>query len=58
MNRIEIMQIAGTELSRLTKSSPSERETVFRRPSHEDEIDRLGRKLVKRMMEAGVIEPL
>lgn len=57
MNRREIMQIAENELSRLGKTEERSGETVFRRPSSEDEIDRLGRQLVKRMMEAGVIEP-
>ena len=57
MNRREIMQIAAGELSDLKKTEEANGEIVFRRPTPEDEIDRLGRQLVKRMMEAGVIEP-
>lgn len=29
---------------------------VFRRPTPKDEIDRIGRQLVLRMMETGVVE--
>lgn len=39
----------------------SDRETpspvqVFRRPEPRDETDRIGREIVRRMMEAGVVE--
>ncbi len=34
----------------------TEDEWVFRRPEPKDEIDRIGNSLVRRMMEAGVIE--
>ena len=57
MNRREIMQIAARELSDLKKTEETDGEIVFRRPTPEDEIDHLGRQLVKRMIETGVIEP-
>ncbi len=34
-----------------------ENQWVFRRPTPMDETDRMGQELVKRMIEAGVIEP-
>ena len=30
---------------------------IFRRPEPKDETDRIGREIVKRMIEAGVVEP-
>ena len=58
MNRNQIIQIAEGELFRLAGKEQEETVTVFRRPTHEDSVDRMGRQLVKRMIEAGVIEPL
>ncbi len=46
-------------MDKTEKILPSEGEQpwIFRRPDPRDETDRIGRELVKRMMEAGVIEP-
>ncbi len=30
---------------------------IFRRPEPRDETDRIGREIVRRMIEAGVVEP-
>ncbi|MBO5248612.1 MAG: hypothetical protein J6B54_04915 [Clostridia bacterium] len=47
----------------LNQSNPLETEgleeqiLVFRRPDPKDETDRIGKEIVRRMIEAGVVEP-
>ena len=59
MERNEIKALTAGEILRLTRT---EREapslSVLHRPVSEDEIDRIGRQIVSRLLEAGVIEPL
>lgn len=40
-----------------TKDSETQEFLIFRRPEPKDETDRIGREIVRRMIEAGVVEP-
>lgn len=39
------------------KDTETQEVLIFRRPEPKDETDRIGRELVRRMIEAGVVEP-
>ncbi len=41
----------------LTKNTETKEILIFRRPEPKDETDRIGREIVRRMIEAGVVEP-
>lgn len=57
MDREQILSITNGEFSQLMgKESSEEAIRILRRPTPEDEIDRIGDRLVRRMMEAGVVE--
>lgn len=59
MQRNEISAIAQGEFLRLTEQTKDfESLSVVHRPINEDEIDRIGKQIVFRLLEAGVIEPL
>jgi len=58
VDRWDIEQITRAESAPLREAPPQWEESILRRPRTEDETDRLGRMLVQRMMEAGVVEPL
>lgn len=59
MNRWEITSIARGEILRMTPEETSDfPQRILRRPLHEDEIDRIGKEIVRRLLEAGVTEPL
>ena len=59
MDRNSIENITRGEFQQLTTPhSKKESFTVIRRPATEDEIDRIGRQIVRRLLEAGVTEPL
>ena len=45
-------------MARITETANSNHVTVFRSPTPEDETDRIGKRMVRRLMEAGVAEPL
>lgn len=50
------------EIQTVSSAPGTEKETgkevlLFRRPEARDETDRIGRELVRRLMEAGVLEP-
>ncbi len=48
----------NTEKTRnLTDGTEEEQTLIFRRPEVKDETDRIGREIVRRMIEAGVVEP-
>lgn len=40
-----------------TKDTKTQEILIFRRPEPKDETDRIGREIVRRMIEAGVVEP-
>lgn len=40
-----------------TKDTENQELLIFRRPEPKDETDRIGREIVRRMIEAGVVEP-
>ncbi len=46
-------EITGNGPDNTTESSVR----IFRRPEPKDETDRIGREIVRRMIEAGVVEP-
>ena len=57
MDREQVISISSGEFSLLMgRESREEAIQILRRPSPEDEIDRIGDRLVQRMMEAGVVE--
>ncbi len=56
MDRSKILGVANGELSQLMGYEKKSEIQVFRRPTPKDEIDRIGRQLVLRMMETGVVE--
>ena len=59
MDRNEITRITHGEILRMTATGEEELQpTVVRRPIPEDEIDRIGRLIVDRLLEAGVVESL
>lgn len=58
MNRTDIEAIVHREEGAMYRSAPEPSERVLRRPHREDSVDRMGRMLVQRMIEAGVVEPL
>ena len=58
MDRKQIQYITGHEMARITNVPQKDRITVFRNPAAEDEIDRIGKRMVHRLLEAGVTEPL
>ncbi len=58
MDRKQIQSIAGREMARITDTANSNHVTVFRSLTPEDETDRIGKRMVRRLMEAGVAEPL
>ncbi len=41
----------------LTKNETETEPLIFRRPEPRDDTDRIGREIVRRMIEAGVVEP-
>lgn len=57
MNKNEITKVARGEFAAMMPTASQRSLRVLRRPSSVDETDRLGRELVRRMMEAGVTEP-
>lgn len=59
MNRREITSITRGEILRMKHGESADTpQRILRRPIHEDEIDRIGKEIVRRLLEAGVTEPL
>lgn len=57
MDKVQISPITAPDAPNLTSEENAVSQIhVFRRPDPRDEIDRLGQQLVRRMMEAGVVE--
>jgi hypothetical protein len=57
LDRITIEALAGAEMARLMDGGREHSHLqIFRRPDPRDETDRIGRELVRRMIEAGVVE--
>lgn len=58
MNRTDIEAVVRREEAAMYRSAPAPTENILRRPRREDTVDSMGRLLVQRMIEAGVVEPL
>jgi hypothetical protein len=57
MKKQTVTAVAKGEFSSMITPPPHREIRTLRRPEPVDEADRLGRELVRRMMEAGVTEP-
>lgn len=57
MNRQTVTAVAKGEFTSMITPPPHREIRTLRRPDPTDETEKLGRELVRRMIEAGVAEP-